>query len=336
MANEMFYVKVETPKNATVYAFSRSVTGILDYARSAPAVEYDFSHMQCVEGSAYFTPSWYTYLPKELQATVNVYLPHDVENLDVGQYSFLLHVGALLLAVQERDGLLVAELLRRRSTVFANFLPLVLHLIKPVAAEALFAYVYGGFRGDGGFEQVYKANAPIATGETDVSAILLAAARDVLKPDPSKESPEEMFVRYFKDCECADFTIGIVGATNHPWVASIEKFESAAKAAATFHFFDDSARVGAKSQAVYDSLTTRVQAEPYNPHDHNAISVSIDDLGAVLKGMQTTCKAGYLRATAAAILRKARPNLFAYGSCLWRLGANPDYFENAIVLRIKF
>ncbi|MBR3073987.1 hypothetical protein [Fibrobacter sp.] len=336
MANEMFYVKVESSKNAMVYAFTRSVTGILDYARSAPAVEYDFSHMQCVEGSAYFTPSWYTYLPKELQATVNVYLPHDIKNLDASQYSFLLHVGALLLAVQERDGLLVAELLRRRPTVFANFLPLVLHLVKPVAAEALFANVYGGFRGDSGFEQVYKANAPIATGETDVSAILLAAARDVLKPDPSKESPEEMFVRYFKDCESADFTIGIVGATNHPWVASIEKFESAAKAAVTFHFFDDSARVGAKSQAVYDSLTTRVQAEPYNPHDHNAISVSIDDLGAVLKGMQTKSKAGYLRATAAAILRKARPNLFAYDSKLWRLGANPDYFENAIVLRIKF
>ena len=60
MANEMFYVKVETPQNATVYAFTRSVTGILDYAGTAPAAEYEFSHMQCVDGSAYFTPSWYT------------------------------------------------------------------------------------------------------------------------------------------------------------------------------------------------------------------------------------------------------------------------------------
>ena len=143
-----------------------------------------------------------------------------------------------------------------------------------------------------------------------------------------------MFVRYFKDCESADFTIGLVGATNHPWVSSIEKFESAAKAAATFHFFDDSARVGAKSQAVYDSLTTRVQTEPYNPHNHNAISVSIDDLGAVLKGMHSKSKAGYLRATGAAILRKARPGLFAYGSKLWRLGADPSFFENSIVVRI--
>ena len=338
MASETFYVSVKTPRAAIVYAFTRSVTGILDYAGEATPTVDDLSQMQCVEGSAYFTPSWYTYLPSELQASVHVYLPCNVENLDVGQYSFLLHVGALLLAVQEGDGLLVAELLRRRSTVFANFLPLVLHIVKPVAAESLFAHVYGGFRGDNGFDAIFKKNAPVSTGETDVAAILFAAARDVLKPEPGKESPEEMFVRYFKDCKSVDFTIGIVGAANHPWVAGIEKFESVAKAAAAFHFLEDSSKVGAKSQAVYASLSTRVQAEPYNPHDHNAISVSMDDLESAVynKGVRTTCKAGYLRATAAAILRKARPNLFAYGSCLWRLGANPDYFENAIVLRIKF
>ena len=337
MANETFYVRVKTQENATAYAFSRSATGILDYAGETTPTDDVLSQMQCVEGSAYFTPSWYTYLPGELQATINVYLPCNVENLDVGQYSFLLHVGALLLAVRERDGLLVAELLRRRSTVFANFLPLVLHIVKPVAAEALFAHVYGGFRGDNGFETLYKTNAPIATGETDVSAILFAAARDVLKPQPDKETPEEMFVRYFKDCEKADFTIGIVGATNHPWVAGVEKFESVAKTAAAFHFLDDSTTIGAKSQAIYDSLSTKVQAEPYNPHDHNAISVSIDDLDALVrKGARAKCKAGYLRATAAAILRKVRPNVYAYDSCLWRLGANPDYFENSIVLRITF
>ena len=65
-------------------------------------------------------------------------------------------------------------------------------------------------------------------------------------------------------------------------------------------------------------------------------SVSIEDPGMLFKGTRSKCKAGYLRATAAAILRQARPNLFAYGSSLWRLGANPDYFENAIVMRLKF
>ena len=333
MANEMFYVKIETSRNITVYGFSRSATGILDYVDGASAKDEDLSQMQCVDGSAYFTPSWYMFLPKDLQATINVYLPSDVKNLDVGQYSFLLHIGALLLAVDERDGLLVAELLRRRVTVFSSFLPLVLHLIKPVAAEALFAYVYGGFRGDSNFSQIYKANVPIATGETDVSAILLEAAKDALKPNPEKESPEEMFIRYFREKESFDFTIGLVGATNHPWIAGIEKYESVVKAATAFRFFDDAA-VGSKSQEFFASLATKVQAEPYNPHDHNAISVSIDDLGAKLKGLVSKSKAGYLRATGAAILRKARPNMFAYDSKLWRLGADPSFFENSIVVRI--
>ena len=319
MANEMFYVKIETSRDITVYGFSRSATGILDFVDGASAKDEDLSQMQCVDGSAYFTPSWYMFLPKDLQATINVYLPSDVKNLDVGQYSFLLHIGALLLAVDERDGLLVAELLRRRVTVFSSFLPLVLHLIKPVAAEALFAYVYGGFRGDSNFSQIYKANVPIATGETDVSAILLEAAKDALKPNPEKES--------------FDFTIGLVGATNHPWIAGIEKYESVVKAATAFRFFDDAA-VGDKSQEFFASLATKVQAEPYNPHDHNAISVSIDDLGAKLKGFVSKSKAGYLRATGAAILRKARPNMFAYDSKLWRLGADPSFFENSIVVRI--
>ena len=333
MANEMFYVKIETSRDITVYGFSRSATGILDFVDGASAKDEELSQMQCVDGSAYFTPSWYMFLPKDLQATINVYLPSDVKNLDVGQYSFLLHIGALLLAVDERDGLLVAELLRRRVTVFSSFLPLVLHLIKPVAAEALFAYVYGGFRGDSNFAQIYKTNAPISTGETDVSAILLEAAKDALKPNPEKESPEEMFIRYFREKESFDFTIGLVGATNHPWIAGIEKYESVVKAATAFRFFDDAA-VGAKSQEFFESLSTKVQAEPYNPHDHNAISVSIDDLGAKLKGLVSKSKAGYLRATGAAILRKARPNMFAYDSKLWRLGADPSFFENSIVVRI--
>ena len=334
MANEIFYIKIETARDIMFYGFSRSATGILDLVNGASATDEELSQMQCVDGSAYFTPSWYMYLPKVLQATINVYLPNDVKNLDVGQYSFLLHVGALLLAVDEHDGLLVAELLRRRAAVFANFLPLVVHLIKPVAAEALFAYVYGGFRGDSDFAQIYKANAPISTGETNVAAILLEAAKGVLKPNPEKETPEEMFIRYFRETESFDFTIGVVGATNHPWIAGIEKFESVVKRATAFRFFEDAAAVGLKCQEFFASLATKVQAEPYNPHDHNAISVSIDDLSARLKGMQSKSKAGYLRATGAAILRKARPGLFAYGSKLWRLGADPSFFENSIVVRI--
>lgn len=337
MAKDIFYVKVETAKAATVYAFTRSETGIMDYAGTATPSADELSQMQCVEGSAYFTPSWYTYLPKELQAEITVFIPAAIKDLDANQYSFLLHVGALLLAVQERDSLLTAELLHRRSMVFASFTPILLHILKPVAAEALFAWVYGNFSGNGNFKNIYAVDAPISTGETDTAAILFAAARDALEPVPHKESPEEMFIRYFGEgTRRFDFTIGIVGTANHPWVDGVEKFGVISDAAVSFHFGDDPAAAGKKHQEIFASLKTKVQAEPYNPHDHNAISVGIDNLEAVLKGVPSKSKAGYLRATGAAILRKARPNLYCYDSSLWRIGGNPDYFENAIVVRIRF
>ena len=337
MAKEIFYVKVETAKATSIYAFSRSETGIMDYEGSASPEESQLSEMQCVEGSTYFTPSWYTYLPREMQAEISAYLPASITNLDANQYSFLLHVGALLLAVQEHDGLLAAELLHRRSMVFASFTPILLHILKPIAAETLFAWIYGCFHGEGNFKNIYETDAPVSSGETDTTAILFAAARDALKPVPHRESPEEMFIRYFgESTRHFEFTIGIVGATSHPWVDGVEKFGVLSDAAVSFHFGDDPAAAGKKHQEIFASLKAKVQAEPYNPHDHNAISVGIDDLEAVLKGIPSKSKAGYLRATGAAILRKARPNLFSYGASLWRIGGNPDYFENSIVMRIKF
>ena len=82
MAKEIFYVKVETAKTATVHAFSRSETGILDYAGTATPQTAELSQMQNVEGSVYFTPSWYTFLPTNLQAEISVFLPASIENLD--------------------------------------------------------------------------------------------------------------------------------------------------------------------------------------------------------------------------------------------------------------
>ena len=147
-----------------------------------------------------------------------------------------------------------------------------------------------------------------------------------------------MFIRYFKGDgnRKFNFTMGIVGAANHPWVDSIEKFERISGAATGFHFADDPEKAGKKRSEIFESLKVKVQAEPYNPHDHNAVSVFIDDLESVLKGARSKCKAGYLRSTGAAILRHARPNLYSYESSLWRIGGNPDYFENAIIVRLKF
>ena len=115
MAKEIFYVKVETAKATSIYAFSRSETGIMDYEGSASPEESQLSEMQCVEGSTYFTPSWYTYLPREMQAEISAYLPASITNLDANQYSFLLHVGALLLAVSRVEDVLRIEVDHQRG-----------------------------------------------------------------------------------------------------------------------------------------------------------------------------------------------------------------------------
>jgi len=334
MAQDIFYIKLASSNKEVLHQFTRSHTGILDYAGIAESA--DLSQMQSIEGSRYFTPSWYTYLSKELLAEITVYLPGEIQKIDAYQYSFLMHIGAILLAVQEHDPLLVAELLNRRSTVFANFLPILLLIIKPIAAEALFAWVYGSFRGEGNFPQIYQKNEDISIGETDTTAILFAAARDALNPTPGSESAKDMFIRYFKQNKSFDFTIGLVGASMHPWAKSLERLRSMSEVSSGLKFAENPFMVGQKIQELYSSLKSKAQAEPYNPHDRNAISVSIESLESIFKGIPGKSKAGYIRATGAEILRKARPNLFSYKATLWRLGANPDYFENAIIMRLEF
>lgn len=346
MKQEEFFVEIKSAGRTSVYKFTRSVTGMFDFAGdvsdeyadrgNAECRDYrDMGSMQSIEPSQYFSPSWYTFLHRDFAAEISVFIPKAVKDLDADHYSFLVHIGAILLAIQERDSLLVAELLHRRSSVFAAFTPIMLHILKPIAAEALFAWVYGSFNGGGNFHQVYASGTPIKTGSTDTSAILFAAAKDALKPDPDKETPEQMFVRFFRQEVPFDFTIGLVGTNNHPWVDSLEAVERVSKAASGHEFATDPRTIGVRRQELFESLKVNVQAEPYNPHDPNAIGVSIDDPASIFKGFASKSKAGYIRATGAAILRKARPSQFSYEASLRRIGGNPSWFENAIVMRIK-
>lgn len=344
MTQDVFFIEIDQAKKTSIYEFTRSETGILDYAGD---VSKDFEgdvgkkyndpkKMQRLNSSLYFSPSWYTYLHNNFAANISIYIPKKIRELDTNQYSFLVHVGAILLAIQEKDSLLVAELLNRRSSVFAEFVPIMQHILKPIAAEALFAWVYGSFKGLGKFPQLYESEESVKIGETDTAAILFAAARDALKPEPDTESPEKMFTRFFSQDIPFDFTIGIVGASNHPWIDSLEEFNQITQEATALGFASDNLATGIKRQEFLEKLSTSVQVESYNPHDSNAISVSIDDPMAILKGFPGKSKAGYIRATGAAILRKARPSQYTFEASLKRIGKTPSWQDNTIVLRIKF
>lgn len=327
-----FFVEVSTPGSASVFKFTLSKTGMLDYFGEVE--DFDCEGCQQVEASSYYSPSWYTYLPREMQAEIRVHFVAGMEKLDASQYSFLLHVGALLLAVKECDTLLVAELLHRRPTVFSPYLPMVLYIVKPVAAEALFAWMFGRMYSDSRLHHFYSTGANISANETDTGVVLYAAAKEALKPEPHKESVEEMFIRYFHEHRGMDFTIGIVGSQCHFWTNGFSKLEAAINHHAAKDFVDGFAALREARQKFFDNLAVTVQAEPYNPHDANAIGVSIEDIEAKISGNGGKTKAGYIRATGAAILRKARPDLFAYKASLWRIGNSQDS-KQGVVLKVK-
>lgn len=328
---EGFFVEVITQNQTSVFKFSMSKTGVLDYIGEVE--NFDDAKYQQIEASSYFSPSWYTYLPKTLQAEIKVCFAAGMEKLDASQYSFLMHIGALLLAVKERDSLLVAELLHRRPTVFSPYLPMVLYIIKPVAAEALFAWMFGRMYNDSNLLHFYSTGANISANETDTGIILYAAAKDALKPEPHKESVEEMFIRYFQENRDVDFTIGIVGSQCHFWTNGFGKLESAISHHVAKDFVEGLATLREARQKFFDGLAVAMQAEPYNPHDSNAIGVSIEDMEAKISGCGGKTKAGYIRATGAALLRKARPEQFAYKAKLWRIGNSQDS-KQGVVLRV--
>ncbi len=316
------------------YAFSQSATGTLDFAGKVE--NPDISEYQEMESSQYFSPTWYEYLPLELQADIRVLYKETVCMENANLYAYLTHIGAILLAVEANDGYLVAELLHRRAKVFSQFLPLTLYIVRPVAPLALFAWLHGTFNSSAGFENMYHSGIKYPK-EDDPAQILLAAAYKALSPNPGKESSEEMFVRYFKTAAHGNFTIGCVGTNHHDWSPEEDLIENSLSKAIGKDILQGTSLVREKKAQFYSDLGVSVQAEPYNPYDSNAIGISIENVRGKLLGNGGKSKAGYIRATGAEILRKAFPKKYAYAAkiaCLRHDAGNSPV--SGIVLRISF
>ena len=288
---------------------------------------------QMLDGSPYFLSAWYTYADEALCRDIRVYLKPDFEIADADTFAFLTHVGALLLAVESGDSLLAAELLARRTVLFMKFPQLTLFIVKPVAAEALFAWLYGRTSDAAAFTALYKTNALLGAGKTDTGFLLYCAAKDVLKPDTANETPEQMFIRYFKNRNAA-FTIGIVGTNFYGWNDGTDFLDDALSQRIGDDILAGTQKVRDAKEKLYASLRVSVQAEPYNPHDANAISVSAEDVCAKVLGNAGLQRAGYIRATGAAILRAAKPNTFRFNARLARIG-DMQNGRGGIVVRVE-
>ncbi len=121
------------------FAFSQSQTGQLDFEGKRTGSQVpDVRAYQQLAASTFFSPRWYTYLPDALCCTPKVFVSPDADVTDSDTYSFVLHIGPVLAAMEAGDSLLAGELYLRRKFVFEKFAQLVQYILEPRCVEILF------------------------------------------------------------------------------------------------------------------------------------------------------------------------------------------------------
>lgn len=315
------------------WAFSVSKTGQLDFGGEIKE-DIKLEGYSELDASTYFSPARYEWLPKNLCAQIRVAIPNDQPPVSSDVFAFLTHIGAVLLAVHENDTLLAAELFNARSEQFMRFAPLVLYILKDIAPLALFAWVYGRKGDESEFRDAYYSEQMFNPNNCDTGVVLYEASKEKLNPNPQNESPEDMFVRYFKSFK-GSFCIGSVGAAFHPWAKyGLGFLEARANAQNSQDIFESAKQLARAKDEIFQNINVSVQTEPHNAHDANAIAILIDDIEQLLGGLACKKHAGYLRSSGAAILRKAFNKKLSFKASLARLGNAWDG-KAGIVVRIE-
>lgn len=277
------------------FEFGMSKTGQLDYLgkwmnNDRPDVE----GWQVICSSDYYTASMYLFVEERLRCCPVVYVAPGVDVSDKNVLSYLVHVGALLCAVEAKDSLLCGELITKRYCAFECYSKITQFIIEPLAPEILFSMAYGKL----------KNISP------ESCEIIYKAAVKKLKYDSSTETLEKAYLRYIKKNNMT-VTLELVGTQYCDWVSDFVN--------------DDTLVLGnmkenaLQKNKVYESAKVYVQAEPYNVHDRNSIVCMIENLWYKASGIDSAQKAGHIRALAAAIIREAKPEKISFNAKLVRV-----------------
>ncbi|WP_156786626.1 hypothetical protein [Treponema brennaborense] len=276
------------------FEFSKSQTGQLDYLGKIQS-PVSIKGYQKIASSTYFSPSYYIFLQEEMNTVPEIYVSPSTDISDRDTYEFLLHIGALLCAVESKNSALAGDLYWRRKSSFEKCTLLTQFIIQPLAAEILFSLMFGRFN------NVSEKDIPLIFNE----------ARKQLGIDLSKETIEQAFVRYFKENKVT-LTLPVVGTNYHSWTYCSAILDSLSENIKAEDFAAQLKNIKSAKYELYAGLETAVQAEPYNPVDENAIAVMIENIDSKLAGNSGLEKAGYIRAMAAKIIRAAKPEKISY------------------------
>ncbi|MBR5933303.1 MAG: hypothetical protein IK002_04880 [Treponema sp.] len=292
----MAQILIENGKNW--YEFSKSKTGQLDFVGKWENDNLpDTRGCQKIIASTYYTPSYYVYIQDELNFNSTVYAAADVDISDKDTFEYLVHIGALLAAVETKNSLLAGDLFLRRMGVFAKFAQLTQFILEPICVEILFSLCYG---------KLQNVN-------PDTIPLVYEAAKTKLEFDSARETIDQAMMRYFKKNEVT-LTLPLVGTSFYHWGDDIEP-KSLTKLTDNLsadNLSEAAEKIRKAKHGFYEGLDICVQAEPYNTADRNSILVCIDSIEAKLFGNAGLKKAGHLRALAAKIIREAKPKKMAY------------------------
>lgn len=285
------------------FEFSRSKTGQLDFAGRIE--KPDTSGYQELASSTYFSPAWYTFLSRDLNGTPRVFVAEDVDVSDKDSFSYLTHVGALLNAVEAGDSLLAGELYLRRHYVFDRFAPLTQYILRDSAVEILFSLCFGTL------DDISPDKVPL----------IYEVAKERLQLDLSKEGLEQALGRYLCQNQVS-LTLPLVGTSFYSWNPVPDVLDKLTDNLSCDNLLERSEKIRRARQDFYEAIRITVQAEPYNRHDKNAILVCIESLDAKLCGNPGMERAGYIRATAAKVIRQAKPKKLSFSGKIVRISCN--------------
>ena len=188
--------------------------------------------------------------------------------------------------------------------MFEKYASLTQYILDDICVEVLFSLCYGKMH----------------NVEPETIPLIFNAAKKKLEFDSSRETLEQAFMRYFKKNKVT-LTLPLVGTNFHNWVNEIEpdELDKLSDNLSLDDILGNAEQIRTAKHKFYESLEVAVRAEPYNPHDPNAIIVCIENPSAKLSGNAGLEKAGYVRALAAKIIREAKPQKMAYEATLFSL-----------------
>ncbi|MBO4629493.1 MAG: hypothetical protein J5687_06025 [Treponema sp.] len=288
------------------FEFTKSKTGQLDYVGKWEKNDKpNVTDAQKLASSTYFTPSYYTFIDSALNFNPVVYIAPDVDVSDKDVFDYLIHIGALLAAVESKNSLLAGELYLRRRTVFEKFAQLTQYILEPYCVEILFSLCYGR----------------MSNIDPDTIPLLFDSVKEKLDFDSSRETLDQAYMRWFKKNNVT-LTLPLVGTCFYSWDPTSYLLDKLCDNLSCDDLLGMVEKIRNAKHSFYESLETSVQAEPYNSHDKNSILVCIESPEAKISGNPGLEKAGHIRALAAKIIRESKPKKMSYTSKLSYLGGD--------------